>query len=235
MKHEIEFPRGHRELPEAEPEWTRCANCKDGCVYCTCRVCRHGRDVYCPRHPPIVDPADVQRMTISNYLARDFEDVTPIVLTPNANKYGFLSEGPSASDRRPLKGDLFVTGFWSDVQPHLGFYLVKTGLPKYRVMTDMDLVDLRFKRDAEDEAKFLTVVRDLPILIVRVGFVATKIADLSGVIFETLRLREIAGKRTIVVNDGITPWSKTHKAYSPELDAYLTSYTSRINISPKRI
>lgn len=197
-----------------------------------CPVCKDGDDIYCPVHT-VIDPKAEERAKIVAYISKDFGDVRALTTTSGL----FVevgSEGESAKRKRPIAENVFIEGLWAHARAHVASYLVAIGRPSYRIVTDMQLIEMKYTRDAE--STFSSAVRTAPVLVVRLGFQLSTNAELPSVVFEALRQRELEGPnaKTILVNEPFTPWRKGHKAFSEELAAYVSATFARVKIGPPK-
>ena len=189
-----------------------------------CHICKVD-DLYCPVHYAR-DPEAEDRARNVQYLTKDFADVK--VLTTGSGLFVPTADGEK---KMPEPRPVFVEGLWTNVKSHVASYLVALGRPQYEIVTDMGLIEMKYTR--ETETRFLAAVRGTPVLIVRLGFQLSTNAELSNVVFEALRQRELEGvkAKTLVIYESFTPWKKGHKAYSEDLDAYLEANFTRIKMS----
>jgi hypothetical protein len=193
-----------------------------------CHICKVGDDLYCPVHYAR-DPDAEDRARNVQYLTRDFADVK--ILTTASGLFVPTAEGDK---KMPEPRNVFVEGLWAHVKAHVASYLVALRRPQYEIVTDMGLIEMKYTR--ETETRFSAAVRGTPVLILRLGFQLSTNAELSNVVFEALRQRELEGAKakTLVINEPFTAWKKGHKAYSEDLDAYLEANFTRVKMgSPK--
>jgi hypothetical protein len=185
-----------------------------------CHICKVGDDLYCPVHYAR-DPEAEERARNMQYLTKDFADVKILTTTS-----GLFVPTASGDKKMPEPRNVFVEGLWANVKAHMASYLVALGRLHYEIVTDT----------RETETRFSAAVRGTPVLILRLGFQLSTNAELSNVVFEALRQRELEGAKakTLVINEPFTPWKKGHKAYSEDLDAYLEANFTRVKMgSPK--
>lgn len=134
--------------------------------------------------------------------------------------------------RRPV---VFVTGVWDSVVRHvhlMSLVMVVLGeldhQSRVRTWTDMDLIDLRFSREAEQT--FSQTVTEPGLVLVRLGVQSTRNGELPGIVLELAKLRDIARRPLVLVLDPSSPW-KSHLAYSGELEHWLSERAFRTRVT----
>ena len=124
---------------------------------------------------------------------------------------------------------------WDTAVHHLAWYagvLAKLGLlaeGSYpQVIDDAQLIEMRFREDAEES--WTQRVSGPGLLVLRLGVTMTKNVELPNAVWEVSRIRETRKLPIALVNEPYTPWTKSHRAYSPELDRYLTDRFHRVEV-----
>lgn len=176
------------------------------------------------------------RRTLAAHLIAQFgaaiKSAPPVYLSPLYQEPK-TPESPPKIDRT---GDnLFLKGWWSDLLGHFRWALGSKGpLFPFFVTTDERVRTVYVgsesyvsrSRKIRDDVEAYNSLHDLiggqhRLVILRLGFLGYKNAAMAGALLEALRIREVAGTSTWVVEEPNSPLGPGHFSYSPELAEYL--------------
>jgi hypothetical protein len=181
----------------------------------------------CTVWKPAPSKADALFYKILHHVNREFSDLWAFHTGRKAREV-LDASGIFSRTEPPREGHsrLFLRGYWHDLQLLCGYYLIwaaKRDIWGYRLTDDYKLTQAWLSNE-EGHETFDSIVRSPEILIIRLGFQTTKNEQLPGLVLQALRQREDSGKRTIVVLEPYSAWAPGgHRAFSAELDAYLTA------------
>lgn len=140
--------------------------------------------------------------------------------------------------------DLFLTGHWPAVLPHLKWALGCKGPAfPFRIVTDERIKTVwvgaedyraRNKRRRDNMETFNSlsdlVVDGVELLIIRLGFMGYSNRAMAGVLKETLMLRSAALKPTWIVDNPESPFGPGHIAWNDDVSDYIHNRFDRVVI-----
>lgn len=189
--------------------------------------------LYCPIHYR-PDPEAEARNRLHER-GQHWKPFTAGMALPALSSAEKIATGPLFDARTPrLPARFLITGAWETVVFHLTAYALKLQevlnlcRTSVEVLTDMQLIETRFDRSAE--APFSQRITRAGFLVIRLGFQGTKNTELPGVVWEALRVRESSNLPIVLTCEPFRPWSKSHPAWSDELDKFIIMKLAKVSI-----
>lgn len=154
-------------------------------------------------------------------------------------KYG---DGKVTLDR--TQEDLFLSGVWEDLLPHLKWAFLCKGMGfSFLTVTDERLKNVwlgseaytkkqqKKREDGESFNGLHDLIEKPHLLIIRLGFLGYSNKAMPGILKEALLLRRSATKPTWVMEDpSIAAFNETHHSYDPAVAAYIREGYERVVI-----
>lgn len=130
--------------------------------------------------------------------------------------------------------NLFVSSHREDFLPHLRYVLAQKGLEyAWARTTDSELRDI-YVGDHDTYDSLGEYIERPSLVIIQLAVLSYKNVAMSGILMETLRIRQFEDKSTWIVNPPDEPFDSAHEAYSESLNRYINDHFDRMVIEPSR-
>lgn len=129
--------------------------------------------------------------------------------------------------------DIFISASHREFLAHIRYVLERQPFTFFwKAVSDAELRDI-FVGNDEKVTAISNIVRNPELMIIRLGVLSYKNVAMPGLILEALRIRQMEGKPSWVVNPKDKPFNSGHLAWSGELEYFLGENFKEIAVSTK--
>ena len=129
--------------------------------------------------------------------------------------------------------DLFISSTWKNFRPHLRHVLARKKLNYFWEKTADTILRDIYMGNSEKWSSLSSCVKRPKLLIVQLNVLSYKNKAMSGIIQETLRIRENESLSTWILNPPHEPFQDGHLAWSASLESYLQNHFKKLSIKSK--